>query len=336
MAKRARTTAPRARLAPPENPAGRAFQELVDIMARLRGPNGCPWDREQTIQSLRGFVLEETYEVLDAIDRADHDALRGEIGDLLFEGVFLAQVESDEGRFSVIDSLRAITEKLIRRHPHIFAATASKIKTPSQVVEQWEQIKAREQKDAGDERRSILRGVPKSMPSLLRAHEISTRVAAVGFDWAKTEDVVDKIEEEVAELRRAVETEGLARAEEEMGDLLFSMANLARKLGIEPESALRKANEKFSARFEAVERAFEARGESVHDATLEAMEREWGRVKSAAAAVALHGPTAKNTKRTKDTKGTKRDTKAVRARRRRSEAGDGGEKRTTKTSRSGS
>src|SRR3954452_23107827 len=171
-------------MAPPqENPdrsAGEAFQELVDIMARLRGPGGCPWDREQTIESLRGFILEETYEVLDAIDRADHDALLGEIGDLLFEGVFLAQVESDEGRFSVADSLRAISEKLIRRHPHIFGSTASHLRTAGQVVEQWEQIKASEKKDAGD-RRSLLRGVPASLPSLLRAHEIGTRVAAVGF-----------------------------------------------------------------------------------------------------------------------------------------------------------
>src|SRR5512132_3898817 len=137
--------------------AGREFQNLVDIMARLRGPEGCPWDREQTIESLRGFVLEETYEVLDAIDRGDHDALRGEIGDMLFEGVFLAQIEADEGRFTVADSLRAISEKLVRRHPHIFGTTGSQVKTPTQVVEQWEQIKAREQQDAG-ERRSILRG----------------------------------------------------------------------------------------------------------------------------------------------------------------------------------
>jgi MazG family protein len=291
MAKRTRATRPRARRARGGS-AGRAFQGLVDIMARLRGPNGCPWDREQTIESLRGFVLEETYEVLDAIDRGDHDALRGEIGDLLFEGVFLAQIESDAGRFTVADSLRAIAQKLIRRHPHIFGTTGTSVTTPTQVVEQWEQIKAREQKEAGEARRSILRGVPRSMPSLLRAHEIGTRVAAVGFDWAKTTDVVDKIEEEVAELRRAVEGEGRARAEEEMGDLLFSIANLARKLGIEPESALRTANEKFSARFEAVERAFEARGESVHDASLEAMEREWGIIKSATAADTLHGPTA--------------------------------------------
>ena len=262
-------------------------------MARLRGPGGCPWDREQTIESLRGFVLEETYEVLDAIDRGDHDGLRGEIGDLLFEGVFLAQIEADAGRYSVVDSLRAISQKLVRRHPHVFGTTAPRVKTAGQVVEQWEQIKSREQKDAG-ERRSLLGGVPKSLPSLLRAHEIGMRVAAVGFDWARTTDVVDKIEEEVAELRRAVQGEGRERAEDEMGDLLFSIANLARKLGIEPESALRKANEKFGARFDKLERAFEARGQSIHDKTLEEMEAEWGAVKhrEATATPEPHGPTA--------------------------------------------
>ena len=137
---------------------GDAFQQLVDIMARLRGPGGCPWDREQTIQSLRGFVLEETYEVLDAIDNDDHDMLRGEIGDLLFEGVFLAQIESDDGRFTVADSLRHISEKLIRRHPHVFQRTEG-IDTPGKVVEQWEQIKAREQSDAG-KTRALLGGFP--------------------------------------------------------------------------------------------------------------------------------------------------------------------------------
>jgi MazG family protein len=257
--------------------AGEAFQRLVDIMKRLRGPGGCPWDHEQTIQSLRGFVLEETYEVLDAIDRDDHDGLRGEIGDLLFEGVFLAQIEADAGRFTVADSLQLIAEKLIRRHPHVFGTTGG-VDTPGKVVEQWEQIKAREQKDAG-QRRALLSGVPKSMPSLLRAHEIGTRVAAVGFDWARTGDVVAKIEEEVAELRSAVAHESHERAEEEMGDLLFSIANLARKLGIEPESALRKANEKFSARFAALEDVFEGRGRSVHDATLEEMEEAWAEIK---------------------------------------------------------
>jgi MazG family protein len=280
-------------------------------MARLRGPDGCPWDREQTIESLRGFVLEETYEVLDAIDRGDHEALRGEIGDLLFEGVFLAQVEADAGRFSVGDSLRAISEKLVRRHPHIFERTASHVRTAGQVVEQWEQIKAREQKDAG-ERRSLLRGVPKSLPSLLRAHEIGTRVAAVGFDWAKTTDVIEKIEEEVSELREAIECEGHDRAEEEMGDLLFSLAQLARQLNIEPESALRKANEKFSARFEKLEHAFEARGASIHEATLDQMEAEWKKVKHSegTSSVAVDGPTANAKKRRlEDAKG---DTRTLR------------------------
>lgn len=263
---------------PPGSDAAAEFGRLVVIMSRLRGTDGCPWDREQTLESLRAFVLEETYEVLDAIDRGDHAALRGEIGDLIFEGVFLAQVETDEGRFTVADSLRAINEKLIRRHPHIFGDGSSSARTSGQVLEQWEQIKAREQKDAG-ERRSLLRGVPKALPSLLRAHEIGSRVAAVGFEWARTEDVLAKIEEEVAEVRQAVESESQARREEEVGDLLFSIANLARRLGVEPESALRKANEKFSARFEAVEQALEARGRSVHNSSLEEMDAEWERVK---------------------------------------------------------
>ena len=258
--------------------AGSAFQALVDIMTRLRGPQGCPWDREQTLASLRAFLLEETHEVLDAIDRGDTDALRGEIGDLIFEGVFLAQVCADEGRFTVADSLRAITAKLVRRHPHIFDPDGRPLDTPGEVHQQWEQIKAKEQADAG-ERRSVLRGLPKALPSLLRAYEIGTRVAAVGFDWAKAADVVDKIEEEVAELRRAIASEGAARSEEEMGDLLFAIANLSRKLGIDPESALRRANAKFTRRFEALEGSLHARGRSVHEANLEEMEREWAAIK---------------------------------------------------------
>jgi len=249
-------------------------------MARLRGPNGCPWDREQTLESLRAFLLEETHEVLEAIDRGDTKALRGEIGDLIFEGVFLAQVCADAGLFTVADSLDAINAKLIRRHPHIFDPGGRPLETPSEVHQQWEQIKAKEQSDAG-EQRSVLRGLARSLPSLLRAHEIGTRVAAVGFDWANATDVVSKIEEEVAELREAIRNEeGSARTEEEMGDLLFSIANLSRKLGIDPESALRKANEKFTTRFEALEARLHAQGRSVHEATLEEMEREWEGVKN--------------------------------------------------------
>lgn len=252
-------------------------------MARLRGPAGCPWDREQTLESLRAFLLEETHEVLEAIDRGDTDALRGEIGDLIFEGVFLAQVCADEGRFTVTDSLRAITAKLIRRHPHVFDPSGRPLDTPGEVHQQWEQIKAQEQAAAGQPR-SVLRGLARSLPSLLRAYEIGTRAAAVGFDWARTEDVVGKIEEEVAELRQAAASEGRARTEEEMGDLLFAIANLARKLGIEPESALRKANEKFTTRFEILENRLHARGRSVHEATLDEMEAEWQAVKRGEAA----------------------------------------------------
>ncbi len=259
--------------------AGEAFQKLVDIMARLRGPDGCPWDRAQTLESLRGFLLEETHEVLDAIDRGDADALRGEIGDLIFEGVFLAQVCADEGRFTVVESLNAVIAKLIRRHPHIFDPSGRPLDTPGEVVTQWEHIKAQEQRDAG-ERRGVLKGVPKTLPALLRAYEIGTRVAAVGFDWSKTSDVVDKIEEEVRELRHALDNETAARTEEEMGDLLFSIANLARKLGIEPESALRKANEKFTKRFTALEEHLHAHGRSVHEARLDEMEAAWHEVKT--------------------------------------------------------
>jgi ATP diphosphatase len=260
-----------------QSSSGEEFQKLVDIMARLRAPDGCPWDREQTLESLRGFVLEETYEVLDAIDRGDHDALRGEIGDLLFEGVFLAQVETDAGQFTVADSLRHVTDKLVRRHPHVFGDRTG-IDTPGKVVEQWEQIKAKEQQGKG-EKKALLAGVPKAMPALARAAEIGTRVAAVGFDWAHTDDVITKIEEEVAELRDAA-GEGHERSEEEMGDLLFSIAQLARQMKIDPESALRKANEKFTSRFTALEGAFLHEGRSIHDATLEEMETVWQRVKA--------------------------------------------------------
>ena len=258
--------------------AGDAFQRLVDIMARLRGPGGCPWDHEQTLESLRQFVLEETYEVLDAIDRGDLQGLRGEIGDFLFEGVFLARIAEDDGHFTVADSLRAICEKLIRRHPHVFGTIAG-VDSPQRVVEQWETIKAREQASAGQSR-SLLRGLPKALPALLHAYEIGTRVAAVGFDWARTASVLDKIEEEVAELRQAVAHESPARAAEEMGDLLFTMANLSRKMGIDPEVALRRANAKFTARFDALERRLLERGRSLQDASLEEMEAEWQHVKA--------------------------------------------------------
>jgi MazG family protein len=270
--------------------AASAFARLVRVMQTLRSPEGCPWDREQTHASLRPHLLEETYEAIETIDRGDLDALPAELGDVLFQCVFHAQIAAEEGRFDIADAVDAITAKLIRRHPHVFTPSGrplpsasrrnSRIRTATAVKEQWEQIKAREQAGAGAARR-VLKGVPGSLPALQRAHEIGRRVAAVGFDWARAGDVLDKMDEEVRELRAAV-TEGPARASEEMGDFLFSLANLARKLGIEPESALRMANDKFTRRFDALEAWFEARGRSVHGATLEEMEQAWGEIKSQA------------------------------------------------------
>jgi MazG family protein len=254
-------------------------------MATLRSPRGCPWDREQTPATLRPFLLEETYEALEAIDRGDFDDLSGELGDVVFQCVFQAQIAAEAGRFTMVDVLDAITAKLIRRHPHVFtpdgrplaARRRGPAKTPTAVLEQWEQIKAKEQTSAGAKTR-LLSGVPRALPALLRAHEIGTRVAAVGFDWARTTDVLDKIDEEAAELREALATNP-ARAAEEFGDLLFSIANLARKLNIEPESALREANDKFTSRFEALEGHFERAGRSIHQATFEEMDQAWQIVK---------------------------------------------------------
>jgi MazG family protein len=258
-------------------------------MHTLRSRAGCPWDREQTHQTLRAHLVEETYEVLDAIDRGALDQLPEELGDVLFQCVFHAQIAAEARRFDLADAIEAITEKLIRRHPHVFtpggrplsasARRRSRVRTPAKVKEQWEQIKSREQAAIGARTR-VLSGVPRSMPALLRAHEVGRRVAAVGFDWSRPVDVVEKIDEDVRELREAL-AESPARAAEELGDLLFSIANLARKLGIEPESALRAANDKFTKRFEALEGAFERRGRSVHGADLEELERVWGEVKKA-------------------------------------------------------
>ena len=267
--------------------AGAKFDQLLDIMRTLRAPGGCPWDREQTLASLRPFVLEETYEVLEAIDSGSSAGLREELGDYLYEAVFLAQISEESGGFTIGDAIDAIRDKLIRRHPHVFQrAAGDESITSDQVIEKWETLKARERAAAGIEpkkRKTTLSGVPKTLPSLLRAYEISARAAAVGFDWAKPTDVLAKIDEEVAEVRREVEsgaTGTLSRAEEEMGDLLFAIANLSRKLGIEPEAALRRANEKFTKRFDAVEQAFVDQGRSLSEATLEEMEAEWQRVKA--------------------------------------------------------
>jgi MazG family protein len=265
---------------------GARFEKLVNIMRVLRAPDGCPWDREQTLASLRPFLLEETYEALEAIEGGTPAQLCDELGDVLFEVVFMSRIGEEAGDFTIADTIDAISDKLVRRHPHVFARQADESPlTSSQVIEKWETLKARERADAGvaPKTKTTLSGVPKTLPSLLRAYEISARAAAVGFDWARASDALDKIDEEVSELRREVEsgaTGHLSRAEDEMGDLLFAIANLSRKLGIEPEAALRRANDKFTRRFEAVERAFATNGRAIADASLDEMETEWERVKA--------------------------------------------------------
>lgn len=267
---------------------GEAFERLVEVMRTLRSPDGCPWDRDQTLESLTHYVLEEAHEVVDAIERHDTEALREEIGDHIFEGVFLAQIAAESGLFTIDDSLTTVVAKLRRRHPHVFQEdgrvhdAASKERAPSAeaALDRWNALKAEERAATGASP-SLLGSVPKSLPALLRAYKIGKRVATVGFEWATTKDVMAKIEEEVAELRETVEQEpdNAARAEEEMGDLFFAIANLSRRLGIEPEAALRKANEKFTKRFTQLEANFHAKGRTLDGATLEEMDEEWEKIK---------------------------------------------------------
>jgi MazG family protein len=239
-------------------------------------------------------VLEEAYEVLAAIDADDRAALAEEIGDLVFEGVLLAQLAAEANEFTIADSVRLIADKLVRRHPHVFG-DAEKAASADEVLGRWEAIKARERAH-GAPSKTILSGVPKTLPSLLRAHEISTRAAAVGFDWERATDVLAKIREEVDELAAEVEARRVAGdpdnhgIEEELGDLLFALANLARKLGVEAESALRTANEKFTRRFTELERRFGARQQSLQDVTLDAMESEWSRIKETETSVSTYRP----------------------------------------------
>jgi ATP diphosphatase len=269
-------------------------------MAVLRSRHGCPWDRKQTHATLAPFLVEESYEAIDAIERGDSDDLPGELGDVLFQCVFHAQIAAEGGRFDLADAITAIVAKLIRRHPHVFAPSGRPLtaaqrrrrraRTSDAVLTQWEAIKAAEQQSRGETAR-VLAGVPRAMPALLRAHEIGTRVAAVGFDWPTATDVVDKIDEEVRELRAALD-ESPARATDELGDLLFSIANLARKLGLEPEAALRAANDKFTRRFDALEDDFSSRSRSIHGAAAAELDDAWRRVKTLTAAAAPSRPTS--------------------------------------------
>lgn len=256
--------------------ARRSFDDLVRLMTRLRGPDGCPWDREQGLSDLKPFVIEEAYEVVDAIDRDDRSSLLEEVGDLLLEAVFIAEITREEKSFDIYDSITAIHDKLMRRHPHVFGDVEAG--DAEQVLVNWEKLKNEERKA---ENKSVLAGVPQSLPALLKASRLTEKAARVGFDWRRAEDVFAKIDEELAELREAVTGADTASVEEEVGDLLFTIANIARKLEINPEEALQSTNRKFMRRFESMESAVRASGRNLDELSLEEMDRLWDDAKSA-------------------------------------------------------
>ncbi len=250
-----------------------AFAELLELTTHLRSPDGCAWDRAQTVDTLRPHLVEEFHELLEAMDEGGDDRFRDELGDLMFLVVFMARIAEEEGRFDMADVLSGIDDKLRRRHPHVFGAeTAS---TPEEVRATWETTKLTESSHA--KRESILDGLPKEMPALLAARRLQEKAAAVGFDWDDVALVLQKIEEELSELRTEVDAGETGRHAEELGDLLFAVVNVARFLSVDPEAALRATNLKFRRRFAVIERAF--RGSNLRDVGLEAMDRVWNEAK---------------------------------------------------------
>ena len=292
---------------------GELFERAVSIMARLRGPGGCPWDREQTFDSIKPYTLEETYEVLEAIDNRDWDELQGELGDLLLQVLFYSQMASEEGRFSINEVLNRLSSKLINRHPHVFGDVTAE--TSAEVLRNWEALKAEEKKkrlEAGggkaaqpEKPESILAGVSSAMPALLEAHKLSSRAAHVGFDWPEMGGLFEKLEEEAGELKLELRQvpalpapSGLGvagagkpeipenikqRIEQEVGDLFFVLVNIARYLSIDPESALKKTNRKFKRRFQWMEEQLRASGRGPKDASMDELEQLWQSSKKAEA-----------------------------------------------------
>jgi MazG family protein len=243
------------------NTTGERFERLVGIMARLRAPGGCPWDREQNFDTIKPYLLEETYEVLDAIDRRDWPGLAEELGDLMLEAVFFAQMAEEENKFRIDDSLDAVAEKLIRRHPHVFGDSSAK--TADDVKRRWDEIKDDEKKSKGAPAQGRLESVPRNMPALVEAQQLSSKAAGVGFDWEHAGQVLEKLDEELRELAEARAGASQAEIESEVGDLLFVLVNLARFLKVDPEQALRKTNAKFRKRFGYVERRAQLPGASL-------------------------------------------------------------------------
>ena len=248
------------------------FARLVQIMERLRREDGCPWDREQTYKSLRQYLLEETYEVLELIDAGNYDELKNELGDLLLQVIFQSQIAGEEGRFTIFDVLKKINEKLIHRHSNVFGNVV--VRNAEEQTVNWEKMKKKEDKD-----RSVIDGVPKQLSALLRAYRMQSKAATVGFDWENVHQVWEKVEEEINELKQSIDDNSPQEIEMEFGDLLFAMVNLSRFINVNPEDALRMAIEKFSARFHQMEKEVADSNKSLHDMKLEQMDEIWEEIK---------------------------------------------------------
>jgi MazG family protein len=269
-----------------KNAAGERFDRLVEIMTTLRGPNGCPWDKQQDFTTLKPMLVEEVYEVLEAIDNQDYDGSAEELGDLLLHVIFHAQLGKEASQFDINTVIEKISDKLVRRHPHVFGNESAS--TPEEVIKNWEAIKAQEKaeklKHRTREQRSLLEGIPSKLPAIHEAHQISARAARVGFDWPDIEGIFDKLQEEMHELKEVISSRGdegrRERLEDEIGDMLFVIVNIARYLKIDSESALKRANRKFKARFRYMEGELAKQGKSLEETPLEEMEALWRKAKS--------------------------------------------------------
>ena len=249
------------------------LKKLIDIMSALRGDKGCPWDKEQTGDSLKPFLLEETYEVLEALDEGDSEKIKEELGDLLFQIIFHCQLAKEKNEFDISDVIDEISRKMLNRHPHVFGKT--KFKSREHFRKYWEEEKKRE----GKKRESILEGVPKALPALLRAHKLQKKAARVGFDWKKTEDVFEKMNEELEEFRKALKNKKQPEIEDELGDVFFMLVNISRFVGVNPEDALRKTISKFISRFRYIEMKAADKKINLSDMTLKEMDKLWDEAK---------------------------------------------------------
>lgn len=254
------------------------ISKLTALMERLRAPGGCPWDREQTMKSLTPFIIEEAYEVISAIDSGDMEHIKEELGDLLFQVIFVSQIAAEEGSFSLSDVIDLSHKKMVGRHPHVFGE--SRADTPEEVLKQWAEIKKAEKKEKGVKEEGYLAGIPEVLPALLRAHKISQKASKVGFDWKGVEEVLEKLDEETAEFKEAVRTRKAEHMEEELGDMLFTMVNIGRFLQVNPEEALRRTIAKFIYRFHHLEMAIIQKGETLSTTNMEEMERLWQEAKA--------------------------------------------------------